>query len=102
MKMEKKQMSELEIKEYIRQNMPSMQEIAPQEFQAMVKNGEIMAEKLVAYMHGSLKSREEMVALVAFVAPEVTIEVGAVVVGIVAGEIAGAKAHASVRIPEQD
>jgi hypothetical protein len=94
MSKESKRLSETEIRDYIRQNLPSMQEVAPKEFEAMVKNGEIMAEKLVAYMHGSIKGREDMqVALVAFIAPEVTIEVGAVVVGIVAGEIAGAKAH---------
>lgn len=102
MSKERKCLSETEIRDYIRQNMPSMQEVAPKEFEAMVKNGEIMAEKLVAYMHGSIKGRDDVqFALAAFIAPEVTIEVGAVVVGIVAGEIAGAKAHVAKATPLQ-
>lgn len=92
---EKKCMSETEIRDFIRQNLPAMREVAPKEFDAMVKNGEILAEKLMAFMHGAIKGRDEpqAAAIAAFVAPEVTIEVGAVVAGIVAGEIAGAKAH---------
>jgi hypothetical protein len=89
---EKRQFSESELQDFIRENMPAMREVAPKEFDAMVKNGEILAEKLMAYMHGAVKGREDVqFALVAFIAPEVTIEVGAVVAGVVAGEIAGSK-----------
>jgi hypothetical protein len=94
-----------QIRSMVLKNIPSVREIAPKEFEAMVAQGKVLAERLTGFVQGSIQAQEGIKSptgevailpfLAAIVSEEAVVEVGAVVAGVIAGDIVGNKAKAT-------
>jgi hypothetical protein len=91
-----------QIRSYVLKNLPSVREIAPKEFEAMVAQGKVLADRLTGYVQGSIQAQEGLRSstqqevaifpfLAAIISEEAVVEVGAVVAGVVAGDIVANK-----------
>jgi hypothetical protein len=90
-----------QIRSFVLKNVPSVREVAPKEFEAMVAQGKVLADRLTGYIQGSIQAQEGIKApgqevgifpfIAAIVSEEAVVEVGAVVAGVIAGDIVGNK-----------
>lgn len=90
-----------QIRSLVLKYMPSVREVAPKEFEAMVEQGKVLADRLTGYIQGSIEAQEGIksatrqvvgiIPIAAIITADATVEVGAVVAGVIAGDIVGNK-----------
>ena len=92
-----------EIRDVMLRCIPEIREISPKEYDEMIKNGTILADKLAIYMQGAARGQgvepTAIPALIGAAIVKVAPEVIAVVAGVVAGEIAAQRAGGVIVAP---